>query len=81
MSASKKTDRQPAKKKASGSDVSPLVVKLNVDDRQRLDYICEKIDLPKAKLIRYLIRRASEGEVRTESLTMRFTPYSEAHSG
>lgn len=56
----------------------PLVVKLTPEDRKRLDYVCEQTDQTKACLVRRLIREASEGEMKTATMTLSFKPYSEA---
>lgn len=53
----------------------PIVVKLDEEDRQRLDYVAAKTGLASTVILRLLIRAASEGNVKSGSLSFDFPPF------
>lgn len=55
----------------------PFVVKLEKEDRERLEYIADMTHLTKANVVRSLIREASEGHVPGKRMSFTFVPFSQ----
>lgn len=68
-----------AEDEKSGDDSKkkyPFVVKLDKDDRERLEYVADMTHLTKTNVVRSLIREASEGHVPGKRMSFTFPPFS-----
>ena len=53
----------------------PFVVKLDEEDRDRLEYICQQTNIPGAVLFRMLIKAVSSGGFEAPGFEAKFPPY------